>query len=645
MDYSLSFEDWGKEVTLIRNDETQARSPLYLSESQQLMDRVVRRLRSFRVPVRIDVLKSRQTYASTYFAHLSNRDAALSPEPVRHAIASYKWKSTRAIMDMLDLAQKNYPPEWHWRVKYIQTPPTIKYLTTGARIESMSGEDDEPARGENIQFLHCSEVAYYWRPKEFMRALLQSVPHQEYTTVVRETTARGYDSYFYPQWRDDIDQVVDYCKRYGARDQWDLIFNLTGWGDKKGYPRGVWPGGYFPIFIPWKMMRKYRIDPASIGLTEDMLTKAERAIMENHELDLPQMAWRRHKIREAGGSRIYYDEDEAIFDFNQEYPLTQEEAFKSLRRTVIKKSTISIGRSVAEKFARTRIEVKGHVRPLIENASLRWDKEFQPRYNAHHDCINKEKIKARAYRDPGGDLLIFKAPQRYPGHHTSTWWHRYVIGCDIAEGLEQGDYSVAAVLDRVRMQFVAVYRGHPNGLQFAEIMAQLGKYYDDAWINGEINFDASVLLRLQEIYSNICPRPDVEKGRKQRDTEALWVRTLPHTKKHYVELLTEFIEAKPLMMPFVQFWEEAQSFTRDERGRMGAEGKRKDPAVKNYDDFMIAAALAIWGHHYAPRPYQGRMPETDSDRERRKWEKRLASQEAHGAASSVPRGLKPSRVV
>jgi hypothetical protein len=74
---------------------------------------------------------------------------------------------------------------------------------------------------------------------------------------------------------------------------------------------------------------------------------------------------------------------------------------------------------------------------------------------------------------------------------------------------------------------------------------------------------------------------------------------------------------KPACSPYRRFWTEAQSFTRDPRGRMGADGKRSDPSVKNFDDVIMASAMALVGNHFLPTPTETRKPIPRS-----KWEAR-----------------------
>jgi hypothetical protein len=54
---------------------------------------------------------------------------------------------------------------------------------------------------------------------------------------------------------------------------------------------------------------------------------------------------------------------------------------------------------------------------------------------------------------------------------------RYVIGADVAEGGEKGDYSVAVVLDRDTWEEVATYSAHVEPDRFAGDLHALSEYY------------------------------------------------------------------------------------------------------------------------------------------------------------------------
>lgn len=62
-----------------------------------------------------------------------------------------------------------------------------------------------------------------------------------------------------------------------------------------------------------------------------------------------------------------------------------------------------------------------------------------------------------------------------------------VIGADVAEGLQDGDYSAADVLDRRTGEQLASYHAHIGVTEYAEELARLGKLYGFAWQAVEAN--------------------------------------------------------------------------------------------------------------------------------------------------------------
>lgn len=63
-----------------------------------------------------------------------------------------------------------------------------------------------------------------------------------------------------------------------------------------------------------------------------------------------------------------------------------------------------------------------------------------------------------------------------------------VIGADIAEGIEGGDYSCAQILDHKTGQQLAIWWGHISPDDFARILYKLGKFFSMAWVCPERNF-------------------------------------------------------------------------------------------------------------------------------------------------------------
>ena len=107
--------------------------------------------------------------------------------------------------------------------------------------------------------------------------------------------------------------------------------------------------------------------------------------------------------------------------------------------------------------------------------------------------------------DDQGILFVWKKPQ--PGV-------QYDIGADVAggdgaptdgvEGARAGDFSVVEVIQRGTLEQVAEWRGHILPREFGDVLAAIGRYYNDAQIAPEVNtFGLSTLGRIREIYSNL----------------------------------------------------------------------------------------------------------------------------------------------
>lgn len=105
--------------------------------------------------------------------------------------------------------------------------------------------------------------------------------------------------------------------------------------------------------------------------------------------------------------------------------------------------------------------------------------------------------------DPNGNLKVFLEPRDD---------NEYVVGGDISEGVEGGDYSSAHVVDKRTWEVVAVWHGHIDPTKFGEVLARLGAFYNQAEIASEINntMGGTVMAKLKAIkYSPLYRRaPD-----------------------------------------------------------------------------------------------------------------------------------------
>lgn len=198
-----------------------------------------------------------------------------------------------------------------------------------------------------------------------------------------------------------------------------------------------------PIFVPWFTLAKYRRRP---GVPPDDWSTRERILVTTFGLDGEQLAWRRAYIKTKCQG------DEAKFD--QEYPVTPEVAFIATGTPAFSQDAV-----------------------LAHRATVR-----DP---ADRGYLRKTGDRYRIEPDSRGWLRVWQRPQ------AGT---QYVIGADTAEGIEdelgrgaEGDYACAQVLDMRDLTQVACVHGHIPPWDFADILNDLGRWYNNAVLAVEIN--------------------------------------------------------------------------------------------------------------------------------------------------------------
>lgn len=163
----------------------------------------------------------------------------------------------------------------------------------------------------------------------------------------------------------------------------------------------------------------------------------------------------------------------------------------------------------------------------------------------------------------------------------------YVIGADVAEGLEHGDYSSGKVLSRRTFKQIASWQGHVDPDVFAKELVGLGKFYHNAVIGCERNnHGIAVVSKLRELgYKALYKRQSLDKVQKATISEFGW-RTDVKTKPLMIDELAQSLREESIDIPEKETILELLSFERDEMGRMGA------PASM-FDDQVIALAIAV----------------------------------------------------
>lgn len=198
-----------------------------------------------------------------------------------------------------------------------------------------------------------------------------------------------------------------------------------------------------------------------------------------------------------------------------------------------------------------------------------------------------------------GPLRVFEHPQD---------GHRYVIGADVSEGLEYGDFSVAHVIDTKTGLVAAVWHGKIDPDLFgSSVLWDLGWYYNCALVGPEVNnHGIATCLALQTRgYPNIYYRHVYDERTTKRGLKIGW-RTQANTKPQAIDGLIKALRPEPeaeIILRDEPTVAELQTFVRDEKGKMHG---------SPFDDRVMSLAIAnvMRQHSFTPEY---------SQREDRKW--------------------------
>lgn len=204
---------------------------------------------------------------------------------------------------------------------------------------------------------------------------------------------------------------------------------------------------FVPKFYPWWKHPEYRASYLQIPHDEQSmgnLDAEERKLRRELGLDLDQLAWRRWAIRNKCTGRT--DVQGTPLDiFHQEYPSSPEEAFLSSGTNVF---------------------------PLEQLREV-----YRPQHGLKGRLV-REGSKVRFQKDIYGPLTIFK----YPAEDD---FGIYMVAGDPTR-TTRGDYACIQVMNRRTWEQVAVWRARIDPASMADEIAKLGRYYNNAMVNSEI---------------------------------------------------------------------------------------------------------------------------------------------------------------
>jgi len=238
-----------------------------------------------------------------------------------------------------------------------------------------------------------------------------------------------------------------------------------------------------------------------------------------------------------------------------------------------------IGRSVFDSKALSErmAEIKNH--PYLRGGFV---------FEYENEKIIDSTIKFIA--DPKGYLKIFKEPED---------GRPYVIGGDTSEG--GVDFSIGQVLDNTNGEQVATWRGQMDTDLYAKQMYCLGKYYNNALIAIESNFDLHPIKELQRLgYKKQYQRETIDKI--SRKVHAKYgFQTNRVTRPVIIDNLKIIVRESCYLLNDYETLDEMMTFVVNDAGKAEAmDGK--------HDDLIMALAIAFKARE---QQSYNKIPETE----------------------------------
>lgn len=384
----------------------------------------------------------------------------------------------------------------------------------------------EFGRSATITHLHCSEIAFWKDPASLMKSLFQAVPKRS-GVMIQETTANGWGNWF----------------------------------QKSFYNYLVGKGGFLGHFFPWYMHNEYTsqtpFDLTDVSpeerLTERKLYKRirrdERTINLTPRQVRQLLQWRREKIAENEGNK---DRQNAILDFNQEYPSTVEEAF-----------TLS----------------GGSLFPLVRRLEL--------------------------------DIWVHQDRNAWGLSTHPVKGFSYALGADFSGGTGN-DYSTIEIMCVETQSQVFEWRdNHTDPVDFAEMVCRVGKRFNTAYLVPENNAHGlagtAIIKRnypLDRIY-----KYQINKGgtgtHLNIPTYGYGWKTSGTTKPYMIGVAQQFLRAGWTLHSLV-LEDELRSFTEDaDTGKMEGSGSHDDAAMGFFLSCIgVLKLLRLQGFQFLPDEVQ-----------------------------------------
>lgn len=296
-EFRLNFRVFAYYCLKIRT-KTQSMQPFELNSVQlELLDLFVEHMQKYG-SCRFIILKARQMGLSTFITALIYW-WTIFHKGTKSLVLTHLDSATKELFEMTRRFHKYCPDEFKPKSSQDSTNELV-FADIECAFKTATAGSKNVGHGSTYQCLHWSEVSRSKNQDEMISGVMQTVPKGDGTMIFLESTANGVNEYFHQAWQEAI--------------------------------RGE--NEYTPIFFAWTRMQEYRLSPIGLEFSQD-----ERAYQELYGIDDEQLAWRQAKMREFKGAP-----EERLALFQEQYPITPEEAFRSSGNSFIRKKAVAEAR-------------------------------------------------------------------------------------------------------------------------------------------------------------------------------------------------------------------------------------------------------------------------------------------------------------
>ncbi len=372
-------------------------------------------------------------------------------------------------------------------------------------------------RSKTLNFFHGSEAAFWDNIIDMLASLGQALTKD--SIKILESTANGYNE-FKDLWDDDND-----------------------WESK---------------FYEWWKTSEYRLNFESARVEQEFKAKVKAGKEGKHEDTSREWIYYRCKWllkhMDLDWQQVYWYyrkwiELKAVV--KQEYPCFPEEAFLASGRCVFDKEAIVL--RIAE------LKEKYKSEPYkVGRFAFQWN-----------DPETKDKIKDETIKwvdDPAGFIRLYEEPQ---------WGYPYVIGGD-TKGEGKDFYAGTCINNITGNRCATVHMQLTNSKPFTWQMYCLGRYFNNALIGIEMNFNTSPIEELERLrYYQQYKREVYDAIHKKKQQRHGW-KTDGNTRPLIIDNEIALVEDHIELFNDIPTLEEMLTFVYDEDNRPDAESGKHD---------------------------------------------------------------------